>query len=81
VDITVKELGYVLKKAKNRKSSCIDNLNVELFKYGSALLKNRLLQLFDNVWHYVQTPKGRETGIVINIHKKALRIAVINIEE
>jgi hypothetical protein len=38
----VEELDWVLNKAKNRKSPGIDNLNIELFKYGSALLKNEV---------------------------------------
>jgi hypothetical protein len=73
-DITMEELDYVLKKGKNRKSPGIDNLNVELFKYGSALLKSKLLHLFNNIWHNLQVPKDWETRIVINIHKKALKI-------
>jgi hypothetical protein len=48
-DITMEELDLVLKKAKNRKSPDIDNLNVERFKYVSTLLKNKLLQLFNNI--------------------------------
>jgi hypothetical protein len=66
----MEDLDLVLKKAKNRKSPGIDNLNVELFKYGSTLLKTKLLQLFNNVWHNLQIPKDWETGIVVNIHKK-----------
>jgi hypothetical protein len=66
----MEDLDLVLKKAKNRKSPGIDNLNVELFKYGNTLPINKLLQLFNNAWHNLQIPKDWETGIVVNIHKK-----------
>jgi hypothetical protein len=69
-DVTMEELDLVLKEAKkNRNSPGIDNLNVELFKYGGGLLKNKLLQLLNNIWHNHQMPKDWETGIIINIHK------------
>jgi hypothetical protein len=55
-DITMEELDLVLKKAKNRKSPGTDNLNVELFKYGGGLLKNKLLQLLNDIWHNHQIP-------------------------
>jgi hypothetical protein len=36
--ITIAELDQVLQKAKNRKSPGLDNINVELFKYGGQKL-------------------------------------------
>jgi hypothetical protein len=70
-DITMEELDLVLKKAKNRKSPGTDNLNVELFKYGGRLLKNKLLQLLNNIRHNHQIPRDWETEIIIYIHKKS----------
>ena len=44
--ITIEELNEVLKHAKNRKSCGLDNLPVELWKFGGNELKIQLLELF-----------------------------------
>jgi hypothetical protein len=63
VDKTMGELDCVLKKKETKimKAPGIDNLGVELFKYGNALLKYELLQLFNNVWHSLEISKYKET--------------------
>jgi hypothetical protein len=68
--ITTEELDWLLDKAKSRKSPGIDNLNVGLLKYGSALIKNKLLQLFNNMWCNHRMSKDWEIVLVINICKK-----------
>jgi hypothetical protein len=45
--ITIAELDQVLQKAKYRKSPGLDNINVELFKYGGQKLRETLLHLFN----------------------------------
>jgi hypothetical protein len=34
------------------------------------LLKEKLLELFNNTWQYLQIPKDWETGFVVSIYKK-----------
>jgi hypothetical protein len=57
-------------RTKNRKSPGMDNLNMELFKYGGNRLKETLLALFNDIWKTQHIPEDWETGLVINIHKK-----------
>ena len=45
--ITIEELNKVLKHAKNRKSCGLDNLPMELWKFGGNELK--ILELFNNI--------------------------------
>jgi hypothetical protein len=71
--ITIAELDQVLQKAKNRKSPGLDNINVELFKYGGQKLRETLLHLFNNIWKQRTTPSDWEEGLIINIYKKGSR--------
>ena len=68
--ITIEELNKVLKYAKNRKSCGLDNLPVEIWKFGGNELKIQLLELFNKIIDKNQIPQEWETGMVINIHKK-----------
>jgi hypothetical protein len=68
--ITMEELDKALKHAKNRKSPRLDNLPMELFKFGGNYLKEHTVELFNNIVDKSQMPQEWETGIVINIHKK-----------
>ena len=61
VNITMIELEEVLKKAKNRRSPGLDNLSMELFKYGRNELKRRILDLFNTVLYIVKR-KYHKTG-------------------
>jgi len=79
--ITIEELNEVLKHAKNRKSCGLDNLPMELWKFGGNELKRHLLELFDKIIDKNQMSQEWETGIVINIHKKEQKANVKIIEE
>jgi hypothetical protein len=69
--ITMEELDKALKYAKkNRKSPGVDNLPMEVFKFGGNYLKVHTVELFSNIVDKSQMPQEWETGIVINIHKK-----------
>ena len=71
--ITTEELNEVLKHAKNRKSFGLDNLPMELWKFGGNELKIHLLELFNKIIDKNKMPQEWETGMVINIHKKATK--------
>jgi len=68
--ITIGELHEILKHVKNRKSCGLDNLPMELSKFGGNELKIHLLELFNKIIDKNQMPQEWETGMVINIHKK-----------
>ena len=68
--ITIEELNEVLKHPKNRISCGLDNLPMELWKFGRNELKIQLLELFNKMIDKNQMPQEWETGMVINIHKK-----------
>jgi hypothetical protein len=69
--ITIEELNEVIKHAKNRKRSGLDNIPMDLWKFGGNELKIQLLELFNKIIDRNQMPKEWETRMVINIHKKA----------
>jgi len=69
--ITIEELNEVLKNAKNRNSCRLDNLPMELWKFGGNELKIHLLELFNN--REKSNATRRVTGMVINIHKKGTK--------
>jgi len=66
-------LNEVLKHAKNRKSCGLDNLPMEMWKFGGNELKIHLLELFNKIIEKNQVPQEWETGMVINIHKKGTK--------
>jgi hypothetical protein len=47
--MTIEELNKVLKHAKNRKSCGLDNLPMEMLKFGGNELKIHLLELFNKI--------------------------------
>ena len=71
--ITIEELNKVLKHAKNRKSCGLDNLPMELWKFGGKELKMHILELFNNIIDNNQMQQEWETGMVINIHKRGTK--------
>ena len=79
--IAIKELNEVLKQATNRKSCALDNLPVELWKFGGNELKIHLLELFNKIIDKNQMSQEWETGMVINIYKKEQKATVKIIEE
>jgi len=79
--ITIDELNEVLKHAKNRKSCGLDNLTMELWKFGGTELKIHLLELFNKIIDKNQMPQEWETGMVINIQKREQKANEKIIEE
>jgi len=71
--ITIEEINEVIKHAKNRKSCGLDNLPMELWKFGGNELKIHLLELFNKIIDKNQMPQEWETGMVINLHKKGTK--------
>ena len=71
--ITIEELNEVLKRAQNRKSCGLDNLPMEMWKFGGNELKRHLLELFNKTIDKNQRPQEWEKGMVINIHKKGTK--------
>ena len=63
----------VLKNAKNRKSCGLDNLPMELWKFGGNELKMQILELFNNIIDKNQMSQEWERGMVINIYKKGTK--------
>jgi len=55
---------------KNSKSCGLDNLPMELWKFGGNKLKIHLLELFNKIIDKTRMPQELETEMVINIHKK-----------
>jgi hypothetical protein len=68
--ISLEELENALDSSGNRKAPCIDNINMELWKYGSQKLKIRMLQLFNDIWNAGRTPEEWKIALVVNIFKK-----------
>jgi len=59
------------KKKKKKQENCgLDNLPMELWKFGGNDLRIQLLELFNKIIDKNQMPQEWETGMVINIHKK-----------
>ena len=59
--ITIEELNEVLKYAKNRKRCGLDNLKMELWKFGGTELKINLLELFNKIIDKIKCHKnGRQ---------------------
>ena len=79
--ITIEELNEMLKQAKNRKSCGLDNLPMELWKFGGNELKIHLLELFNKIIDKNQMPQEWETAMLINTHKKGTKVNVKIIEE
>jgi hypothetical protein len=59
--IKIEELHKVLKQAKNKKSCGLDNLPMELLKFGGRGLKMHILELFNKIVDKNQMPQnGRQ---------------------
>jgi hypothetical protein len=71
--ITIEELNKVLKHEKNRNSSGLDNLPMELWKSGGNEFKMHILELFNKIIYKNQMPQEWGTGMVINIHKRGTK--------
>ncbi len=56
-----------IKKAKNRKSPGIVEINTELVKYGGKAVKVIFKVLFNKIWTEKLTPTEWQTGLVTNL--------------
>jgi len=71
--ITIEELNKLLEQAKKRKGCVLDNLPMELWKFGGNELKIQLLELFNYIIDKNQMPQEWETGMATNIRKKGTK--------
>jgi hypothetical protein len=55
-EISVEDFEEVLKKSKNRKSPGMDDIYIELLKYGGLCLKEGLLNVFNQIWKSHEIP-------------------------
>jgi len=67
--ITIEELNELLKVAINRKSCGLENLPMELWKFGGNELKIHLLGLFNNIIDKNQMPQEWEEVYTNNNRK------------
>ena len=58
---------------KNRNSCGLDNLPMELWRFGGNELKIHLLEVFNKIIDKNQMPQEWETGMLINIHKNGTK--------
>jgi hypothetical protein len=58
-----------------------DNINKELWKYGSQKLKTKTLKIFNDIWKAGRTPEEWETALTVNIFQKGTKVSVKTIEE
>ena len=74
-DVTkTEELNKLLKHTKkNRKSCGLNNLPMELWKFGGNALKMHIQELFNKITDKNKMPQEWVTGMVINIHKKGTK--------
>ena len=71
--IKIEELNEALRNAKNRKSCGLDNLPMELCKFGGNELKIHFLEPFNKIIDKKQMPQEWYTEMVINVHKKGTK--------
>jgi len=71
--IKIEELNKVQKHPKNRKGCGLDNLPMEILKFGGNELKLHILELFNSLIDKNQMPQEWERGMVINIHNGGTR--------
>lgn len=76
--IDIKELQDVLKSFRNRKAPGIDNMNLELIKYGGTLLQFRYLHLINMCWQKKKIPEDWKKAKIISIFKKGIRSKCTN---
>ena len=59
---------------KKKQENCgLNNLPMELWKFGGHELRIQLLELLNKIIDKNQMPQEWETGMVINIHKKGTK--------
>jgi endonuclease/exonuclease/phosphatase family metal-dependent hydrolase len=76
--ITLEELERMLVKAKNRKATGPDGLNMELLKGGGLFFRLRFLHLINLCWSYLVIPEEWEIAVVKSLFKKGDRSSCDN---
>lgn len=71
--ITLTEVQEAVKQMKNRKATGLDNINIELIKYGGIMLHLRILHLVNECWKQRKIPEEWQTAEVISLYKKGNR--------
>ena len=66
---TADELSHVLHKAKCNKASGTDGIPVEFYKYGTDILHNSILALFNYVFQSGKYPDVWSQGIINTVYK------------
>lgn len=71
--IEYEEMEQILQSFHNNKSPGSDNLNIELLKYASRSIKQRLLNILNICWTTYKVPEEWAKAIIIPIYKKGDR--------
>ncbi|CAC5417008.1 unnamed protein product [Mytilus coruscus] len=69
LNITVNEVGKVLKSLKNNKASGLDNIEYEHLKYGGNSLRNHMTKLFNLVCYNFYSPKSLKSSLIVPLFK------------
>ena len=68
---TREELDMAIKKTKCGKAAGPDGIPPEVWKYGGSALRNKLLQIFCNIWSTTaEVPQDFKDAIIVTIYKK-----------
>ena len=80
---TAEELDMAIKRTKCGKAAGPDGIPPEVRKYGGATLRNKLLQLFCNIWSTTaEVPQDFKDATIVTIYKrKGIVQSVAIIEE
>ena len=68
---TSEELDIAIKRTKCGKAAGPDGIPPEVWKYGGATLRNKLLQLFCNIWlTTAEVPQDFKDATIVTIYKR-----------
>lgn len=68
--ITMEEMKTSIKEAKNKKAPGSDTINIELIKFASEQLLQRLLNFINTCWFCGYVPEEWNEALIYPIHKK-----------
>jgi hypothetical protein len=71
--ITIEEVKEALENSKNRKTTGLDELNMEVFKHGGTISQLRLMHLSNMCWKTCAILKDWLKAEVISLFKKGNR--------
>ena len=68
---TAEELDMAIKRTKCGKAAGRNGIPPEVWKYGGATLRNKLLQLFSNIWSTTaEVPQDFKDATMVTIYKR-----------